>query len=255
MDRDQLRRIAGREKVPLGTVEKDYITSAVLAALSDYPESDKMAFKGGTCIKKVYFPLARFSVDLDFSCPERVSRPLFEYLQLGLASKQVHGVQFMDVVEEERNDSGARFSLKHKETSGHASSVKLDLSFREKPSAQPQLKEVLNPFGYALPSCRVMALTLEEILSEKIRAVIARNAPRDVYDVWFLLTNKVHLRLDFVAEKLKVLKRDRSFDPGLFASRIEEQREAWQRDLGPLMGAVPDFDRVKREIEALIEKL
>jgi predicted nucleotidyltransferase component of viral defense system len=252
MDRDQLRRIAGREKVPLGSVEKDYLTSAVLVILSSYPESKEMVFKGGTCIKKVYFPKARFSVDLDFSCPEKVSDKLLENLRRDLASKELYGIQFIGAAEEERRDSGARLSIKHRETSGHPTSVKLDLSFREKVLEKPKLHEVLDPYGYRLPECKVLALSPEEILAEKVRASIARGAPRDAYDIWFLLRHKVKVRWGLVSEKLKALKHDKSFHLELFMSRLEEQRGSWERDLRPLLGQVPDFDRVKAEIEKTI---
>ena len=54
--------------ISLATVEKDYIISWVLAAISSYPQlAGKWIFKGGTCLKKCYLRHHRFSEDLDFT--------------------------------------------------------------------------------------------------------------------------------------------------------------------------------------------
>ena len=255
MLRDQFKRIAGREKVPLGTIEKDYMTSLLLVVLSGYPSFSKLVFKGGTCIKKVYFPEARFSMDLDFSCPSDEANSILHFLRKELSNQELHGIRFLEVREEEKGKKGMRISVKHEETSGYPTSVKLDLSFREDTFQKPLFKEVLNPYGYKLPSCRVKSLTLEEILAEKMRALMVRGAPRDVYDIWFLLKRGVRIRLDLVDEKLKFLERDRIFDKKLFLARVEEKRESWLNDLNPLLGNIPDFEELKKDIVVAIKNL
>ena len=68
MNADSLKKIAAKQKIPFGTVEKDYVITIILALISEMQASNLMAFKGGTAIKKIYFPDARFSEDLDFTC-------------------------------------------------------------------------------------------------------------------------------------------------------------------------------------------
>lgn len=47
---------------------KDYVLSWLLLGISKNPIlSDNLVFKGGTVLKKVYFPDYRFSEDLDFT--------------------------------------------------------------------------------------------------------------------------------------------------------------------------------------------
>lgn len=48
MTKDELKRITGKEKIPLGTVEKDYVISILLEVISKLPYSDGLIFKGGT---------------------------------------------------------------------------------------------------------------------------------------------------------------------------------------------------------------
>ena len=56
-------------KLGLGdkTIEKDYVLTWVLHAIAASPLQGKLAFKGGTAIKKMYVPEYRFSEDLDFT--------------------------------------------------------------------------------------------------------------------------------------------------------------------------------------------
>ena len=56
MREDELRRIAGKAKVPLGTVEKDYVITLILKEISELDYFKELVFKGGTCINKMYFP-------------------------------------------------------------------------------------------------------------------------------------------------------------------------------------------------------
>ena len=67
IDDVSLRRIATEKRVPLGTVEKDFAISCALLAISKSGLKDHLVFKGGTAIKKIYYPEARFSEDMDFT--------------------------------------------------------------------------------------------------------------------------------------------------------------------------------------------
>ena len=70
MDDNALARMAGKEAVPLAIVEKDFALSVILRAIAGSGLRDALVFKGGTAIKKAYFPKARFSEDLDFTVVE-----------------------------------------------------------------------------------------------------------------------------------------------------------------------------------------
>jgi len=54
MNPEERSRIAGREKVGLGIVEKDYAITVALLAISRTEFSKMMIFKGGTAIKKIF---------------------------------------------------------------------------------------------------------------------------------------------------------------------------------------------------------
>jgi len=253
MVKDELKRIAGKEKVPLGTIEKDYVLGLLLEIISRSPYSDQLIFKGGTCIKKIHFPGARFSVDLDFSCLSDVTDKLLADLKGSLAGRTIRDIDFINVVEEERREDSVRLSVRYNDVNGHPTSVKVDLSLREGPLRPPAPREVLNPYYNDIPACEMMALSMKEILAEKVRAVIARGAPRDIYDVWYLLGQGVDFDLELVNAKLRILKRDRIFTLELFEQRLEAKEEDWKRDLVMLVPGAPGFAQVKEQIlEAII---
>ena len=51
-----LQRLANREKIGLGILEKDYVLNEVLEGLSLVPQLNELfVFKGGTALRKTYF--------------------------------------------------------------------------------------------------------------------------------------------------------------------------------------------------------
>ena len=96
MKEDELRRIAGRNKIPLGIVEKDYVITLVLSEISRLEYIQKMIFKGGTCIKKIYFPDARFSVDVDFTCLGGMPERLLGDLNKKLRGNKIENISFIE---------------------------------------------------------------------------------------------------------------------------------------------------------------
>ena len=246
MREDELRRIAGKAKVPLGTVEKDYVITLILKEISELDYFKELVFKGGTCINKMYFPDARFSIDLDFTCLKDVIDKLLIDLNKRLSGKEIGNISFVDVRKEEERQDGVRLSVGHQDMRGHKTSVKLDLSLRADIVRKPQPKGVLNT--YDLPPFKLQAMVIEEMLAEKLRATIARGAPRDIYDTWFLLKKGVNFNLELINRKLELLKRDRIFNRNLFIKSLEEKKEGWRRDLVILLPEVPPFDQVKAEI-------
>ena len=125
-------------------------------------------------------------------------------------------------------------------------------ALREKPLKPPRPRDVLNLHYSDIPACTIMALSLDEILAEKVRAVIARQAPRDIYDIWYLLRKGAKLNQDMLNKKLELLKRDKIFTLELFKQRLDEKKEGWKRDLVMLVAKAPNFAQVKEKILEVI---
>jgi predicted nucleotidyltransferase component of viral defense system len=212
-------------------IEKDYFLTVILSKLNDL--SDDLIFKGGTCLNKIYYSYYRLSEDLDFSMrlPEytttRGSRrksiqPIKERIEkfakrLGL---RVEGVEKAG-----RNESKQYiYYFAYKSVLQPSDQfIKFEIGLRHNPIFPVEKKRVkhkfLHPFTKEplFDGGEVNCLSLEEIVSEKLRAAALREiiAPRDFYDLDFILRN------DFNLAGKEVI--------GLFKKKIEE--DAGELDL------------------------
>jgi len=63
----EVARLAHRLGVGDRVIEKDYVLSWLLVAIAESELRSGLAFKGGTALKRCYYPEYRFSEDLDFT--------------------------------------------------------------------------------------------------------------------------------------------------------------------------------------------
>lgn len=168
--------------------------------------SEKLFFKGGTAIRFLLGSF-RFSEDLDFTSTvkkeigEQLIKEIFIYFQKNTDST-------MELKKESVPQRFAEESVRYRyllypPQSTQKVSIRIDISFREKPKNIEQT--VLIPFDYPItPYPLVMHLSFKEILAEKIRALFVRGKPRDVFDLWFLLSKKIPIAEEIIAEKFKI---------------------------------------------------
>jgi Uncharacterized conserved protein len=209
MRETELKRIAGKYRVPVGTVEKDYILSLVLLILSNLEVSSKMVFKGGTAIKKIYYPEARFSEDLDFN-----------YFDISVVDikKAVDSIPSIDIFKsatftriKDENEVKDAYSCRVNYTGplDYENSVKLDFSGKDRLLRKMVYKPIID--GYRLQDTvrgkLIQTMNLEEILAEKCRALMMRSMPRDLYDIWFLLEKKQTLMPTWSRGNLKGMRK------------------------------------------------
>ena len=69
-----LQQVAGIKNLPPQVVEKDLWVTVILQMVFSLPFADKLVFKGGTSLSKVFGKIERFSEDIDLA----VDRSLFE---------------------------------------------------------------------------------------------------------------------------------------------------------------------------------
>jgi predicted nucleotidyltransferase component of viral defense system len=209
-------------------VERDYVLAWVLAAISSHPETSvHWVFKGGTCLKKCYFETYRFSEDLDFSLTQQalytaedLRRVLLEVTEI---AHDLSGIEFAGdaVVVRERKDKAGRTTFEGK--IGYRGPllapffprILFDLTQHEPILAEPVACAVFHPYPDALPSATtVRAYSLEELLGEKLRALIERTRPRDLYDVVYILNNHSSaIRFEIVSGLYREKCRIKGFEP------------------------------------------
>ncbi len=95
MDENELRRRARKTGFDVATLEKDYALTWLLSGIywEDSKLRDILIFKGGTAIRKIYFPEWRLSEDLDFTIMQEIApqslRQGFEQVFLSINKKAI----------------------------------------------------------------------------------------------------------------------------------------------------------------------
>ena len=255
LTRPQVQRYAAESGLrDLMIAEKEVILTFLLQLLSERGILNRLAFKGGTCLRKMFVgSQGRFSTDLDFTGLEAHDHEDVILEMMAAFDQPFHGIQFsiLDEGYYETQDGlswGVNPAYVHDWNAG-ASEIKLQISRRETPTLPPERRAQLEqsyfqhlPFAPA----DIVCLALAEIIAEKIRACYQRNKARDIYDLGMFATRPLEQPL---IRRLVVLKlwqaRDR-FDPDRLMRKFEDGNEFDWDDLAQLVrrGAVIDRRRI-----------
>jgi predicted nucleotidyltransferase component of viral defense system len=257
---NRLARKGGR-RIPEAVLERDYCLSWFLVGLSETILRDILAFKGGTAIKKCYIPDYRFSEDLDFTLRNDVS---FEHIQ----------EQFDRAFKYAQQASGIRLNISRIDRHPHENShsffigyegplpgatgkeVKVDITIRERLVFPIEGRPILKTYAeYAdLPAEAIIGVyTLHEIAAEKIVAIFdpARNEPRDLYDLWFLVSHdflKLGELIDAVGQKMHSRGKDLANTHEIFIRKEARLKKLWESRLSSQMAELPKFGQVHRRV-------
>jgi predicted nucleotidyltransferase component of viral defense system len=256
---------ARSSKVPLDVAERDVVLTYVLKILSEDVLAN-LIFKGGTCLKKLFFGgSGRFSMDLDYTSAGVSVEELKKALTNVLDNKEAYGIKFKVKEDNIREGFGANgesyVAVVNYLHEWNSSDFMLEVSYRESPILAPVEMRPLGEmyFRYLeFPSFSVRCLQKEELLAEKVRAAFQRIRSRDLYDLYLFSGrpfDKVRLK------KLVVLKcwnvRE-PFDPDVLFKKISGSDYDWEdlqqlvRRKGlPSQAAV--FKRVIAEYSFLID--
>ena len=234
--------------MPFGTVEKDYALTSLLSRMAAFQKLGSMVFKGGTAIKKVHYEDFRFSEDLDFSCLEDVSDDFVSFVEDNVKGP---GVEFTEVRDFEKRDESAGFRIKYNQPRGRTTSVKIDLSLRDDVMADHPVRPVLHSYE-GLGAFSVPTMSVEEIMAEKVRALVYTRHPRHLHDVWFLHRRGVGIDAGMVKAKT-VSVHGEAFDLGKLVERLPEKEERWTDDLRLLLpSGPPPFEQVSEYVRAAV---
>lgn len=258
---NRLARSGGR-RIPEAVFERDYCLAWFLVALSQESLGRRLAFKGGTALKRCYFGDYRFSEDLDFTLTQKIT---FETIRQELEP----------VFARVYNDSGIVFRYLREDRHSHANShtfylgyegplpataagkeVKVDVTIREKivfPIKKCPVLRGYNEYADLPDGARLRVYSLEEIAVEKAVALLdrARNEPRDLYDAWYLagkahagfahLKGAIEEKLEFRGKKLDEVR-------GELQAKEARLSRLWGTRLSAQMVSLPEFDEVYRSV-------
>jgi predicted nucleotidyltransferase component of viral defense system len=257
LTRTQIQRLAQRNHIGMQAQERDYLQHLLLMLF--YTRSQALIFKGGTALRLVYRG-ARYSEDLDFSAPisgESVAAPAHIAELRGLWQAVVADLRDFGAEGELRNvwegEVGFSFDVSYQGPlyDGRDRSkgkVRVDVSLRGEPSATRR-ELVRSEYDDVRPFV-VTVLSPEHLLAEKVRALLVRAKPRDLYDIWLMAEQDVPLDVDLIRQKLKLY--DLTLTLPVVDAALARARVDWERDLRPLLGQYVESDVTDRTAATLL---
>jgi predicted nucleotidyltransferase component of viral defense system len=232
--------------------EKEVVLTFLLQLLSERGILNRLAFKGGTCLRKIFIgSQGRFSTDLDFTGIEEHDHEEIILNMMQAFEQPFHGIQFAipDDSYYETQDGlswGVNPTYSHDWNTSGVNEIKLQISRRETPtmSAERRAQIEQNYFKF-LPfaPAEIMCLALPEILAEKIRACYQRNKARDIYDLGMFAIRPLDQALIRRLVVLKLWQAQATFDPARLMQKFEDGRQFDWDDLRDLLRRDARIDR------------
>ena len=220
--------------------EREVVLTYVLNILSDRGVLKKLAFKGGTCIRKHFLGgTGRFSEDLDFTAAEASDPDGFLLELMEMFNATYYGISFhfgdKFYVTEDKRSCGATIEYAH--SWNERGQFSLQLSLREKPILGVQARTMIEEsyfkhLEFAPPL--VPTLDPREIIAEKIRACYQRTAARDLFDLYLFSTTPFNRDMVRTMTVVKLWNVNDPFDPGRFFAELKSTHLNWD-ELGRLI--------------------
>ena len=269
-------------KVPPETVDKDWVLGHFLSAFYSIDEhKEKLVFKGGTALRKCYFPGYRFSEDLDFTSRTtdyKLTRKLLNKV-IKIAEDNsgilfylnaITGLKFEDKLtgyQAKLKYWGANHSKNQEPPNPErwTTNIKVEITLFEKMIFEPELKKITHPYSDLLlkDSTEIFCYNLKEVIAEKIRALTQRSysAPRDYYDIYYLkdsINQKdwKQIKSAFLEKmKFKELKYQ-NVEQLINEKSIKIIKTAWGNSLQHQITKekLPDVDVVVKELKEILNK-
>jgi uncharacterized protein len=264
----ELRRLAAAWAVDPMIADLDYVLGCFLSQWYRNKTAQSLRFKGGTCLRKMYFGDYRFSEDLDFTAEERISiEELQALLERTIQQLQdVFGLNFserpprIEIVSDDYGKESYQVRLYYRgplRWRGDPRAIRLDISHDEYLGLPAEARDIIHPYSDkdVVTGVKIPCYSLAEMFSEKLRALSGQRRyaiARDLYDVFQLVgrgsldladvigilpskfsvkgLNVEDIEMDYVVNRRDEFKRDwdRSLRYLLPTSEQTSFEEAWE---------------------------
>src|SRR3989338_231981 len=223
----------------LAQKEKDYFQHWILSYLSQSGFGG--VFKGGTCLQKA-FNLPRYSEDLDFTLND-AKEPDWDALLSFLSTAGFSGISLKK--EEKTIADTVKLRFRGPLYNGKNISegtVIMNFSKREKTLRDSNPIMINPPYQDILPY-QIKVMDKTEIAAEKIRAIITRRSARDLFDLYFLLRQKIELDKHIIQKKMDYYSVN--FEYKKFEGKIKELEKIWKNEMSTLTPNSLEYEDVK----------
>lgn len=237
---EQIQDLSKRKRINQDTILREYLQLLFLKILYIDKLSQKIYFKGGTAIH-LLFAGSRYSMDLDFTteisttCLGKLIKKIVDRTNLEIPDIKLKSSK------KRINHSFSKILSYYPKEKKYPLNIAIDFSLKEKPMKKIQITVLKTDFPISgLPV--ILHLHWQEILAEKIRAILIRGKGRDLYDIYYLVMKNFAVDWEMVKEKMKVYPQvniDKNFD--VLIRRIEKfENKELKRDLGQFL---PESER------------
>jgi predicted nucleotidyltransferase component of viral defense system len=272
-----LKTMAREQGVGLEVLQKDYAISYLLSSMVQTQGlGEKIVLKGGTALRKLYYPDYRFSEDLDFSTLKLGVIPNIDALLQAAVVRMADQLQERGPFEVQVEPLILR--LPHP---GRQIASMIRVRFPDQRQALCRLKveitvdePVLLParmypirHGFSEPfESNIQGYALAEIAAEKLRALLqsrdklnsrgwgASRVCRDYFDLWSILSREKLTGVPDLVKKKCAVRGVAYRSPDEFVSPelVETARREWNQQLSPFLRNPPERERVLAEIRKLV---
>ena len=280
MIRKEIEIIALEKSVSIATIDKDWVLGHLLNAFYSIGNNkENFIFKGGTCLKKCYFENYRFSEDLDFTLLDRdfaINRSFINKITKIASENTNIKFSLAEIKNQIHNNIQQGYEVKikfwgadHKlntlipPPNRWQTYIKLDISFSEQVFETPNNCLILHKYSDShLINEMIPSYSLLEIMSEKLRALIQRNRPRDIYDIWYIMNSSHRPDMKAIKELLQQKAKSKniiieSVDQFVNNEKMKKNKRAWENSLSlhlPI-NSLPNFDMVYSNIHRIITSI
>jgi len=227
ISKEQIKELSQKFAIDEFSVIREYLQILFLSALYELRESSRIYFKGGTALRLLLNSF-RFSEDLDFTSLrsadeiKKLLRKIIRKINLIVPDVGLRQVK--------TNINSLTGLLRYKtDELKFPLNIHLEFSLREEPLTEKDaVIETLFPVStYPV----VKLLSWEEILAEKIRALMYRAKGRDLFDIWYLLSKGTEI--DWIMVNKKMAFYNKEIAPENVVSKITEfDQKKLKLDLG-----------------------
>ena len=135
---------------------------------------------------------------------------------------------------------------------GAKKSIKVDISRTEILINSPDYKIHRCEYSDLQEDQKILSYELDELIPEKLRALMQRTEPRDLYDIWYMFEVEGFEIEDYICT-FQEKARHKGYDPDKLVQTVTGKENTFQRiwdlHLSSQMNNLPDFSDVWRDLK------
>ena len=237
------------------SLEKVYRLLAVLGRVQDIQGlSGSLALKGGTALQGGVFGFRRLSVDADLNYVGSIEKEKMKQDREEIRRKMLMLLRDMEYRIDEPNKKYAeeRFDAHYVNSNGGLDRIKVEINYLERLPVCGTCKIGVKPLFDDFDGLKILSYRPEELFAGKMRALIVRSTPRDIFDA-SLIAHHLHSTDEILFRRTSLFYLAMHDDArNLTTNAIRDVRDIDFRDhLIPMLSARETVENEKMKGDAL----